>query len=110
MTREEAYRRANKVALERIEGLGLGSELIEQLVMDELADMPEDLAELAARQVAEQLVLVIQEIEARAGVPRARRCSRCGCTDTRGCPEGCSWVAPSVCSSCSPIASAAIGR
>ena len=33
---------------------------------------------------------------------RIRECKLCGCTDDRGCPEGCSWVAPDVdvCSSC----------
>jgi hypothetical protein len=29
-----------------------------------------------------------------------RACRMCGCTDQCGCPEGCSWVAADVCSSC----------
>lgn len=27
-------------------------------------------------------------------------CTGCGCTDLYGCPEGCSWAAPGLCSSC----------
>lgn len=27
-------------------------------------------------------------------------CRYCQCTELRACPGGCSWVAPSVCSSC----------
>lgn len=33
--------------------------------------------------------------------PYARRCRVCGCTDICGCPEGCWWVEPDLCSSCS---------
>lgn len=29
-----------------------------------------------------------------------RTCRECGCTDERGCPGGCWWVLPDVCSSC----------
>lgn len=29
-----------------------------------------------------------------------RRCRRCGCTDARGCPEGCCWVADDLCDLC----------
>ncbi|HRH68852.1 MAG TPA: hypothetical protein PLB89_05025 [Flavobacteriales bacterium] len=28
------------------------------------------------------------------------RCRECGCMDTRGCPEGCAWVEPGLCSEC----------
>ena len=28
------------------------------------------------------------------------RCRGCGCTDLEGCPEGCWWVEPDLCSSC----------
>jgi hypothetical protein len=28
------------------------------------------------------------------------RCEKCGCTDDRACPGGCSWVAPGKCSRC----------
>lgn len=31
-----------------------------------------------------------------------RRCRACGCTDTRACPGGCSWVLPGLCSACVP--------
>ncbi len=27
-------------------------------------------------------------------------CKQCGCTDSRACPGGCSWAAPSICSTC----------
>jgi len=27
-------------------------------------------------------------------------CRVCGCTDEHGCPEGCWWVEPDLCSSC----------
>lgn len=27
-------------------------------------------------------------------------CRVCGCTDQYGCPEGCYWVEPDLCSSC----------
>lgn len=27
-------------------------------------------------------------------------CRVCGCTDLYGCPEGCWWVEPDLCSSC----------
>lgn len=30
-------------------------------------------------------------------------CVRCGCTDDRACPGGCSWVVPNVCSQCAPL-------
>ncbi|MFG1270811.1 hypothetical protein V5F40_22935 [Xanthobacter sp. DSM 14520] len=29
-----------------------------------------------------------------------RACRHCGCTDDIGCPDGCSWIAEEVCSSC----------
>lgn len=29
-----------------------------------------------------------------------RSCWRCGCTETRACRGGCSWVAPRLCSAC----------
>lgn len=29
-----------------------------------------------------------------------RACSVCGCTDDFACPDGCSWVAPNLCSAC----------
>lgn len=29
-----------------------------------------------------------------------RACHHCGCTDDIGCPEGCTWTAEEVCSSC----------
>ncbi len=32
--------------------------------------------------------------------PHVEICAECGCTDECGCPEGCSWVAPGLCSSC----------
>lgn len=31
-----------------------------------------------------------------------RACQVCGCTDACGCPEGCWWIAPGLCSSCAP--------
>jgi len=30
----------------------------------------------------------------------SRRCRRCACTDSCGCPSGCSWVAADLCSEC----------
>jgi hypothetical protein len=29
-----------------------------------------------------------------------RRCRKCGCTQERACPGGCSWVAWDLCSRC----------
>ena len=29
-----------------------------------------------------------------------RKCRVCGCTDDYGCPEGCWWVEPNLCSRC----------
>lgn len=43
-----------------------------------------------------------------APAQREARCSGCGCTDSRACPQGCSWLAcdrgrgEGVCSSCEP--------
>ncbi len=31
-----------------------------------------------------------------------RSCEICGCSDRYGCPGGCSWVGPRLCSGCSP--------
>lgn len=28
------------------------------------------------------------------------QCRRCGCTDARACPGGCSWVEKNLCSRC----------
>ncbi len=30
-------------------------------------------------------------------------CRYCGCTDDQGCPGGCCWVAPRVCSRCAAL-------
>lgn len=35
-----------------------------------------------------------------ASVTRVRECRVCGCTDEEGCPEGCYWVEPDLCSNC----------
>lgn len=32
--------------------------------------------------------------------PQVRTCRSCGCTDEQGCPEGCYWAAPDLCSVC----------
>lgn len=40
---------------------------------------------------------------ARCG-PGVQCCRGCGCTDEEGCPEGCWWVGPGLCSSCGPAA------
>lgn len=29
-----------------------------------------------------------------------RACRRCGCTEAIGCPGGCAWAAPDLCSAC----------
>lgn len=29
-----------------------------------------------------------------------KACRTCFCTDAFGCPEGCSWISPNLCSSC----------
>lgn len=34
--------------------------------------------------------------------PSVAICRSCGCTDEAGCPEGCSWVEPDLCSACAP--------
>jgi hypothetical protein len=31
---------------------------------------------------------------------REPQCRKCGCTEDRACPGGCSWVAPNLCSKC----------
>lgn len=33
-------------------------------------------------------------------VQAVRTCRSCGCTDEHGCPEGCYWAAPDLCSLC----------
>lgn len=30
-------------------------------------------------------------------------CAVCGCTNKRGCPGGCLWVIPGLCSACAPF-------
>jgi hypothetical protein len=32
--------------------------------------------------------------------PISGACRRCGCTDYQGCPDGCEWVQPDLCSTC----------
>lgn len=32
--------------------------------------------------------------------PVVWKCRKCGCTNSRACPGGCSWVAPNLCSRC----------
>lgn len=41
---------------------------------------------------------------------RHGRCAACGCTDTKACPGGCSWVdrAHHVCSACALLALASV--
>lgn len=34
-------------------------------------------------------------------------CRKCGCTDEKACEDGCSWIAPGLCSSCAPVEAAA---
>lgn len=36
----------------------------------------------------------------------ANACRRCGCTDERGCPEGCWWIEEDLCSSCGVVTNA----
>jgi hypothetical protein len=36
----------------------------------------------------------------RGALPTA--CRKCGCTDDKACADGCSWVAPGLCSRCMP--------
>ena len=31
------------------------------------------------------------------------KCQECGCTQSKACPGGCSWVSAAHCSSCSPL-------
>lgn len=38
----------------------------------------------------------------RAEILAEGRCPKCGCTDSAGCPEGCSWTKSGLCSSCAP--------
>jgi len=33
---------------------------------------------------------------------KERSCKVCGCTQNNGCKGGCYWVAPNLCSKCSP--------
>lgn len=37
-------------------------------------------------------------------------CKICGCTQSRACPKGCSWCAPSVCSECAARAETGCGE
>ena len=51
------------------------------------------------------LNLLLDELaaELRAhGVSRLQVCRMCGCTWSDGCPGGCAWVDPNVCSNCLP--------
>jgi hypothetical protein len=46
---------------------------------------------------------------ARIGEEGSMACRVCGCTDDNACPGGCFWVEPDLCSSCEPVARAALG-
>lgn len=57
----------------------------------------------AKESIAEELEM--EQLEARAdqfGIPQTGdwKCVVCGCTYERGCPDGCYWVAPNLCSRC----------
>ena len=54
-----------------------------------VAEMPAILLETTE---SEPLDMILEEGE--------RKCRVCGCTDERGCPEGCWWVEDDLCSSC----------
>jgi hypothetical protein len=39
--------------------------------------------------------------EARIAAGEEDVCRVCGCSDTKACPSGCTWIEPGLCSSCS---------
>jgi hypothetical protein len=43
----------------------------------------------------------VREIRAELGLPP---CRGCGCSDDHGCPEGCWWATPDLCSNCAELA------
>lgn len=62
--------------------------------MKDHAITPTDHRGGAARR-AEQVALAED-----SGAYAVRTCRGCGCTDTRACPGGCSWVEDDLCSAC----------
>jgi hypothetical protein len=38
----------------------------------------------------------------RRGWGKIPTCKVCGCTDQRGCKNGCEWIESNLCSSCAP--------
>jgi hypothetical protein len=64
-------------------------------------------AELEATIALQAVVRGLPAIVEAAQLPRpllsaigVRSCRQCGCTQDCGCPEGCSWVGPDLCSRC----------
>lgn len=50
--------------------------------------------------VGPMLRIAIDQARAHACCQAPRACLWCGCTDARGCPEGCEWAGPEICSVC----------
>jgi hypothetical protein len=61
--------------------------------IDDLAE-----AELLDAMSPEDTVDILAAAAAEGSNPRT--CRECGCTDVRGCPGGCHWVGPDLCSEC----------
>ncbi|MGD0778205.1 MAG: hypothetical protein ABSC05_35925 [Candidatus Solibacter sp.] len=57
--------------------------------------------DLTAAEVATVIAAIAYTAEA-AQVEDAtgHRCSRCGCSDARSCPNGCIWATATLCSRC----------
>lgn len=51
--------------------------------------------------LSKELMSTLKQWESPPPIPAHRRCRRCGCTQRRACPGGCSWVgATSICTRC----------
>lgn len=65
-----------------------------------LADKLVQLIEVGAHVGVDTAVLIATAHALIRARGRRPKCWHCGCTDKRGCPDGCEWSHVEVCSSC----------
>ena len=56
--------------------------------------------EMSSGRPRKRMVAAIKRRLAELARLKLPTCTRCGCTDVHGCPGGCLWVAPNLCSQC----------